>query len=120
MGGHAIVKLTRNDSSRTAISTDYLITDHLGSIDAIANSSGALLYDLSFDAWGQRRAADSSYAIINTPATALATLNTLTPRGFTGHEMLDTVGLIHMNGRVYDPRLGTVHLRGPLCAVPAL
>ncbi|HFQ5352949.1 RHS repeat-associated core domain-containing protein [Vibrio vulnificus] len=25
--------------------------------------------------------------------------------GFTGHEMLDDVGLIHINGRVYDPTL---------------
>ena len=113
--GHAIVKLTRNDSSRTAISTDYPITDHLGSIDAIADSSGALLYDLSFDAWGRRRAADSTFAIINTPATALTTL---TPRGFTGHEMLDTVGLIHMNGRVYDPRLGRFTSADPIVQFP--
>ena len=27
-------------------------------------------------------------------------------RGFTDHEMLDDFGLIHMNGRVYDPVLG--------------
>ena len=27
-------------------------------------------------------------------------------RGFTGHEMLDAVGIIHMNGRIYDPKLG--------------
>jgi RHS repeat-associated protein len=30
----------------------------------------------------------------------------LIPRGFTGHEMMDDLGLIHMNGRIYDPRLG--------------
>ena len=29
-----------------------------------------------------------------------------TRNGFTGHEHLDTLGLIHMNGRVYDYRLG--------------
>jgi RHS repeat-associated protein len=29
-----------------------------------------------------------------------------TPRGFTGHEHLDAVGIIHMNGRIYDPALG--------------
>ncbi|MEL6980730.1 MAG: RHS repeat-associated core domain-containing protein [Pseudomonadota bacterium] len=29
-----------------------------------------------------------------------------TTRGFTGHEMIDSVGLVHMNGRVYDPTLG--------------
>jgi RHS repeat-associated protein len=27
-------------------------------------------------------------------------------RGFTGHEMLDDFGIIHMNGRIYDPELG--------------
>src|SRR5205814_8110039 len=29
-----------------------------------------------------------------------------TRKGFTGHEMLDSVALVHMNGRVYDPFLG--------------
>jgi RHS repeat-associated protein len=29
-----------------------------------------------------------------------------TPRGFTGHEMLDDLGLVHMNGRIYDPLIG--------------
>ena len=29
-----------------------------------------------------------------------------TTRGFTGHEQLADVGLIHMNGRAYDPQLG--------------
>ena len=27
-------------------------------------------------------------------------------RGYTGHEQLDPIGLVHMNGRVYDPELG--------------
>ena len=27
-------------------------------------------------------------------------------RGYTGHEHLDKVGLINMNGRMYDPRIG--------------
>jgi RHS repeat-associated protein len=30
----------------------------------------------------------------------------LTNRGFTGYEHIDEVGLIHMNGRVYDPQIG--------------
>ncbi|MGH8305582.1 MAG: RHS repeat-associated core domain-containing protein, partial [Steroidobacteraceae bacterium] len=29
-----------------------------------------------------------------------------TRKGFTGHEMLDSVALVHMSGRVYDPWLG--------------
>ncbi|MCB1669398.1 MAG: hypothetical protein KDI24_13705 [Pseudomonadales bacterium] len=27
------------------------------------------------------------------------------PRGYTGHEYLDDIGIIHMNGRIYDPKL---------------
>jgi RHS repeat-associated protein len=30
---------------------------------------------------------------------------TLLDRGYTGHEHLQSVGLIHMNGRLYDPKL---------------
>ncbi len=32
--------------------------------------------------------------------------NVATNRGFTGHEMLDEVGIIHMNGRIYDASIG--------------
>ncbi len=27
----------------------------------------------------------------------------ISERGYTGHEQMDSVGLIHMNGRVHDP-----------------
>ena len=30
----------------------------------------------------------------------------VTYQGFTGHQELDPVGLIHMKGRLYDPALG--------------
>ncbi|WP_216595992.1 RHS repeat-associated core domain-containing protein [Catenovulum maritimum] len=29
-----------------------------------------------------------------------------TSKGYTGHEILGDNGLIHMNGRVYDPNIG--------------
>lgn len=35
-----------------------------------------------------------------------AVMATTTRHGFTGHEMLDSLQLVHMNGRVYDPVLG--------------
>ncbi|MDJ0947274.1 MAG: RHS repeat-associated core domain-containing protein, partial [Kiloniellales bacterium] len=41
-----------------------------------------------------------------------------TPRGFTGHEHLDAVGLIHMNGRVYDPVLGRFLSADPFVPSP--
>ena len=84
--------------------THYLFRDHLGSLDVITDSSGEIVQEMSFDAWGQRRDAVNWDAL--TPA-ALATFDhSITTRGFTGHEMLDEVGIVHMNGRIYDSKLG--------------
>ena len=41
-----------------------------------------------------------------------------TLRGYTGHEMLDSVSLIHMNGRVYDPDLGRFLSADPVIQFP--
>ncbi len=58
---------------------------------------------MSFDAWGKRREVAWA-AFLPVPASLWQT-QPIT-RGFTGHEQLDPVGLVHMNGRVYDPELG--------------
>ncbi|WCN14262.1 hypothetical protein GV054_15305 [Marinomonas mediterranea] len=39
-------------------------------------------------------------------------------RGFTNHEHLDNVGLIHMNGRVYDPEIARITSVDPLISKP--
>ena len=88
------------DDGRTATDkTRYLHRDHLGSIDTISDERGQKVMQLSYDPHGKRRLPDW---LAGTPVDAAAE----TPRGFTGHEHLDGVGLIHMNGRVYDPALG--------------
>jgi RHS repeat-associated protein len=76
----------------------YLHQDQLGSVVAITNATGGVIELLSYDAFGKRRNPDGSDATV-----ALLPQN---DRGYTGHEMLDSVGLIHMNGRIYDPNLG--------------
>jgi len=48
---------------------------------------------------------------------AMATFETTTD-GFTGHEMLDDFGLIHMNGRVYDPQIGRFLSADPFVQAP--
>ncbi|MCO1335209.1 RHS repeat-associated core domain-containing protein [Microbulbifer sp. OS29] len=62
-----------------------------------------MLKVFSFDAWGQRRNAVDWSALLGDKLTGFS--SSLTSRGYTGHEMLDQVGLVHMNGRIYDPRL---------------
>ena len=82
---------------------EYLHRDHLGSVVAVSNAAGGATHRLAYDPYGARRAADWSRAL--TPAESAA-VSDAQPRGFTGHEHLDRVGLIHANARLYDPRLG--------------
>ena len=100
IGDFAVVTETGLAGS-TTIATSYLQRDHLGSIDVITDEAGSVLEQMSFDAWGKRRNIDWTPMVSTT-----AYITTLTTRGFTGHEQLDSVGLVHMNGRVYDPELG--------------
>ena len=39
-----------------------------------------------------------------------------TTRGFAGHEMLDEVGIVHMNGRIYDPKIARFLQADPFAA----
>jgi RHS repeat-associated protein len=82
----------------------YLHKDHLGSVDTITDESGNVLQKLSYDAFGARRAAATWAGALS--STDWANIASITHRGFTSHEQLDDVGLIHMNGRVYDPTIG--------------
>jgi RHS repeat-associated protein len=62
----------------------------------LTNESGGVAETLSYDPWGKRRNADWSNA-------TGPIFPSETPRGYTGHEHLDDVTVIHMNGRAYDP-----------------
>jgi RHS repeat-associated protein len=95
----AVVK-TANDSGVVPAdpnATNYWHKDALGSIVAVTNASGTVLERMAFDPWG-RRVRDTGM-----PDPSVNPGNG--DRGFTGHEHLDEVALIHMNGRVYDPLL---------------
>jgi RHS repeat-associated protein len=47
-----------------------------------------------------------------------AQVNPYTSRGFTGHEHIPAFGLIHMNGRVYDPEVGRFLSADPFIQAP--
>ncbi|KGE13064.1 RHS repeat-associated core domain-containing protein [Sphingobacterium deserti] len=67
----------------------FLHKDYLGSILAISDENGLLVEERHFDAWG-----NLSHGRME-----------LLDRGYTSHEHFDQVGIIHMNGRLYDPTL---------------
>ena len=79
----------------------YLHRDYLGSILAITDSSGTLREQRHFGAWGT-----ADRFVNNRNETEFGYESSLINRGFTGHEHFFGVNLIHMNGRMYDPKLG--------------
>lgn len=91
--------------------TRYLHRDALGSIDTITDGQGVIVERMGYSPYGQRRQGD--WRTIGGLNLAL-----YTNRGFTGHEHIDEVGLIHMNGRVYDPQLGRFLSADPFVQSP--
>ncbi len=91
-------------SSDGSTSTHYAVTDHLGSTDTIIGGAGNTAGKFSYTAFGARRGSDWT-STTNPDWVGIANS---TRHGFTGHEHLDNVNLIHMNGRVYDPGIGRV------------
>ena len=79
----------------------YICRDYLGNMTQITNSSGTVVQELSYDAWGRLRNPTNQtvYAPDTEPALLLG-------RGYTGHEHLPWFGLINMNARLYDPAVG--------------
>jgi RHS repeat-associated protein len=98
--------------------THYLHKDHLGSIDTITNEQGDVVKQFSFDAWGKRRDPKTSGTLTEDDLLSLFDKDLTTDRGFTGHEHLDEVQLIHMNGRVYDPVIGRFLSADPIVQAP--
>lgn len=98
---------------------EFFHKDHLGSIEAITDGEGNILQRMSFDAFGARRKTDWLGKLTDAETEALlAQVGIGTSRGYTGHEHLDRTGLIHMNGRVYDPTLARFLSADPIVQAP--
>jgi RHS repeat-associated protein len=102
--GVAAIHTDERSAGTTAQRTRYIHKDHLGSVDVITDSAGAVVERQSFDAWGRRRTVTYNSGTATWSVSYPATPGSAeSHRGFTGHEMLDAVGLVHMGGRIYDP-----------------
>jgi len=71
---------------------NYLLKDHLGSIDTIVNSDNRVIQKLYFDAWGKKHQINKSQINKITSqyvALSLTQLLDITPQGYTGHESVE-------------------------------
>ncbi|WP_264535500.1 FG-GAP-like repeat-containing protein [Flavobacterium sp. N1736] len=96
--GYTAPIVAMNDGTYTTPNISYLHRDYQGTILAITDASAVVMEKRLFDAWG---------ALIKVEDKAGNILKGLTflDRGYTGHEHLQSVGLINMNARLYDPVL---------------
>ena len=80
----------------------FLHKDYLGSILAITDEDGNIKEQRHFDAWG-----NLTHFKVNGVNKNVNEFNNLSliDRGYTSHEHFTEVGIIHMNGRLYDPLL---------------
>ena len=91
----------------------YLHKDHQGSIVAVTNVNGTIIQQAFYDPFGKRT------QVYQYSKFANASFIQPTDRGYTGHNMMDGLGIIHMNGRIYDPTLGRFlqadpHIQAPM------
>jgi RHS repeat-associated protein len=86
--GHGVILRKVGLASNTQPTKYYAFTDHLGSVTRIYNTSGTAVFSAEYDPWGVQRQLTNTIRY---------------NRGYCGHEMLNDLQLINMNGRLYDP-----------------
>ncbi len=80
--------------------------DHLGSLAATTDHLGNVTARYAYDPFGKRRMTNGSYDAFGTVVVDWAdNVSAGTDRGYTGHEHLDDLGVVHMNGRIFDPTI---------------
>ena len=92
----------------------YLLKDHIGSIHTVLDEDAAITARMHFGAFGERQDMNWQSAFTGYQYA----LNAITTRGFTGHEQVDSMGIVHMNGRIYDPKLGRFLQADPIVQAP--
>ncbi len=105
-GGAFAMRIVRQQGGSSQTDTRYNHVDHLGSIMAVSDEVGHVAGGttpagaMSYDAWGMRRTLDGH--TVNPDSFQ----QQVGRREFTGHETISGIGLVNMNGRIYDQGLG--------------
>jgi RHS repeat-associated protein len=101
------------ERSNAAAQLRWTHLDRIGSVVAISNELGVVRDEdrMAYDSWGKRRA-------LKTNSVPDSIDGVTDNKGFTGHEMLDQLDLVHMNGRVYDPLVARFMSADPIIQDP--
>ncbi|WP_301003023.1 RHS repeat-associated core domain-containing protein [Pseudoalteromonas sp.] len=109
----AVISQTTNEGATIR----YTHRDRLGSARVFTDHNGQVEAERNFDPFGKPRLVSGGLKPFG--ASKLSDVaDAKTRRGFTDHEHLDSVELIHMNGRVYDYNLGRFMSVDPVIQSP--
>ncbi|WP_301003025.1 RHS repeat-associated core domain-containing protein [Pseudoalteromonas sp.] len=109
----AVISQTTNEGATIR----YTQRDRLGSVRVFTDHNGQVGAERNFDPFGKPRLVSGGLKPFG--ASKLSDVaDAKTRRGFTDHEHLGNVELIHMNGRVYDYNLGRFMLVDPVIQSP--
>jgi RHS repeat-associated protein len=107
--------------SGSTITPNYLFAEGQGSTHRITTSSGALVSggQQAWTAFGLRADPTTGAPLQAVNPSGAYNFNTsATHHGYTGHEQMDEEGLVHMNGRTYDPQVGRFLQADPFIQSP--
>jgi RHS repeat-associated protein len=100
---HVLAMTVHGDETNTY----YYLTDHLGSVVAVADEDGAVVESYEYDAWGNVTVHDATGGVL----TASAIGNRFT---FQGREISWATGLYNFRARWYDPVTGRWLSKDPI------
>lgn len=106
--GNLVITKRSNNSTDSFL---YLHKDHQGSTTTITDAVGNSVQQFVYDPWGKQTAVFDTGLLANytTPAAT---------KGYTGHEHISHLDLIHMNGRIYDATIGRFMQADPFIQAP--
>ncbi|SFC89679.1 toxin TcdB middle/N-terminal domain-containing protein [Pseudoalteromonas denitrificans] len=97
------------DVGTGVISRKLMVRDHLGSVLAVT-SNAKVVQAFYYKAFGEQ---------VDMTENAFGPYKRYARQGYTGHEMLNGLNVIHMNGRIYDPTLGRFLQADPNIQAPS-
>lgn len=109
---HYVGGFLQIDIEANLIEENYLHFDSLGSVISVTDSFGNVIERMDYDPWGLARSVSTSEKLYGFDAKS-------TQRGFTGHERIGKLDLVHMKGRVYDPTIGRFLSADPFIQDPS-
>ncbi len=105
IGGIALVIQTEGANTDN---THALISDYQGSLIAITDTGGDIQQRFRYNPYGKQ--VDVSQGVTSSAQ--------LTTTGYTSHEHIEAMDLIHMGGRLYDPSIGRMVQADPIVQAP--